>query len=464
MMGVFSWINTVSGFTYIEFILLGIYFGLYFGFFGLICNFLFYKKRVPFIVIAPVAWVSMEFLRSHAGFLSFPWALLGHSQYQNLFIIQIASFTGAYGISFLIVMVNAFFSDLYFNYMSLKIPGASSRAKLRNSIPIASLLITVFSLLITLIYGLNALSHKRSEDTLTITVIQGNIPNEMRWKTGLQRYIFSKHVRLSREAFNSGKASIIVWPESSVPGPLPYYRPQSEKLRSLARETDSYLLVGTSYRPKFKNKYRFKKKEMFNSVLLHSPDGKTVKRYNKIHLVPFSEYLPYRNSFPWSSRYTSVNEFTQGTEYTIFESYNRRFGVLICWENIFPILFRQFVKKGAEFIINITNEARLNETPAPYQLMAISVFRAVENRIPVVRAANTGISCFIDSYGRIIGKVQNHDKDIFVEGYLTKQIPLSHKRSFYTLYGDVFIYGNITFLVMLFAISLFTIPKKIGKH
>jgi apolipoprotein N-acyltransferase len=194
-----------------------------------------------------------------------------------------------------------------------------------------------------------------------------------------------------------------------------------------------------------------------------SPEGKIMGRYNKIHLVPFAEYIPYKDLFPWPSRFISkASNFIAGTEYTIFNLDGAKFGTLICWESVYPELVRQFIKNGANFMVNITNEVLLGDTAAPYQIAAIGVFRAVENRISVVRCANNGISCFIDPIGKIIGRVHDsNNKDIFVEGYLTEEIPLSQRRTFYTMFGDVFVYMNLFMAVFLIGLS-FVKGKALG--
>jgi apolipoprotein N-acyltransferase len=176
-----------------------------------------------------------------------------------------------------------------------------------------------------------------------------------------------------------------------------------------------------------------------------------------MHLLPFGEYLPYQDVFPWPSRLTSLSElanFLPGTDYTIFTLGDTRFGVLICWESLFPEQVQEFVNHGAEFIVNISNEAWFGETAAPYQFWMMNVFRAVENRVAVVRAANTGVSGFIDPYGRILGKVEEHGKDSFVAGYLTNAVPLTHASTFYTLYGDVWAYGNVAVTVWFLLVVL----------
>jgi apolipoprotein N-acyltransferase len=287
------------------------------------------------------------------------------------------------------------------------------------------------------------LSKKPDGDNIRITVIQGNIPQDLRWKRGLRKQHLEKHIRLTRDAARGRKSSLIAWPETAVSGSLLHDIGTRRTLSSLAREIDATILVGNAARPKFGPR-EFRKRNRFNSAILFSPGGPIKKRYNKIRLLPFGEYLPYKDLLPWPSRLASrVSSFIPGKEYTLFSVGGAMFGVAICWENIFPGLFRQFVKNGANFMVNITTEAWFMESAAPYQFMAMSVFRAVENRISIARSANTGISGFIDPYGRIIGKVENGAKDIFVEGYLTRDIPLFQQKTFYTLYGDIFAYLSL---------------------
>ena len=148
--------------------------------------------------------------------------------------------------------------------------------------------------------------------------------------------------------------------------------------------------------------------------------------------------MPLKETIPWSAiNVPDVPGTVPGKEFTIFSLPGLRFGVTICWENIFPDLFRQFVKAGAQFMINITNEAWFGETAAPYQFVSMSVMRAVENRVYVVRCANTGVSCFIDPYGRVVDRVKNSmGKDIFVRGILTGSVIPQESKTFYTQYGD----------------------------
>jgi len=144
-----------------------------------------------------------------------------------------------------------------------------------------------------------------------------------------------------------------------------------------------------------------------------------------------------------------------GKEFTLFTMDGIQFGVLICWEVVFPDLFRQFVKNGANVMFNITNEGWFGDTAAPHQMAAINVFRAVENRIAIVRSANTGISCFIDPYGRITGRVLDHKgKDTFVRGHLTQAVPVVSAKTFYTQHGDLFAHGCIAIAIITLLLSM----------
>jgi len=454
-MGIFYWINVIKGFTLIDFLFLGIYLGSYFGMFGLLLNFILKRSNFPSFVTAPVLWVSVEYLRSHAGFLALPWALLGHSQYLNLPVIQISSITGTYGVSFLIVMSNVALSEVILYLLSEK---AREHTKCHLK-PIRPVVVTLLLFGLSLGYGYMCILQQFKGKRINITVIQGNIAQDIKWNPTLRDQILEKHIQLTKQASNSSNASLIVWPETAVQGTLTCDPYLLQTISDLAKATQTSLLIGSSQRPKFGSR-EFKKKHLFNSAFLIASNGIVKKCYDKINLLPFGEYLPYRGRLPWPSRFVSLaDNYTPGKEFTLFALEGVKFGTLICWENLFPDLFRKFVNNGANFMINITNEAWFGETAAPYQFLSMSVFRAVENRVTVVRSANTGISCFIDPSGRIIGKVNNNNKDIFVEGFLTREIPLSQERTLYTRYGDIFAYINLMATIFMLASSFLKVRR-----
>jgi len=449
LMGIFYWMNVINDFTLIHFILLGFYFGSYFGLFGLALNLISQRTGISSVFTAPFIWVSMEYLRSHAGLLGLPWALSGHSQYLNLPLIQISSFTGVYGVSFLIVTVNAALSEAILSWQ-----GGRRTSTQHWSTVVKPVIVPIFLLGATLLYGLSVISERSDRETITISVIQANLPQIIRGQPGLRELNLQKLIRLSKEAAARSQASLIVWPETAVQGSLTQERYLLNIFSALAKETQSHLLIGVSVRQKL-GRRELRMKNRFNSAFLVSPSGGIVGQYNKIHILPFGEYFPYKDFLPWPSSFAlQGGDVMAGKEFTLFDLNNVKFGVAICWESIFPDLFRQFVKNGATFMVNITDEAWFEKTAAPYQFMAMNVFRAVENRVSIARAANTGISGFIDPYGRVIGKVTKGTQDIFVEGYLTMAIPVSEKKTFYTNHGDVFAYANLVATFSALAVSL----------
>ncbi len=434
--GICFWFYWTPGVDWDDFILLGAYLGFYLGLFGLALNFVSQRTKLPSLFTAPFIWVAIEYLRSHAGFLGVPWGLLGHSQYLNLPLIQISSLTGVYGISFLIVMVNATLSEAIVSWISKK-QGILLQHRRRI---LSGTVVSTGLVGISLAYGIVVLSKEPGQDRISVAVIQGNIPQEIRWEREYLKRNLERHIALTREAANSGHTSLIVWPETSVQGSLTQDLSLLNTMSTLALETQTHLLVGSAVRPKFGSR-EFRRRNWFNSAFLISPRGRILKKYDKINLLPFAEYLPYKDTFPWPEGLAAkAGHFIPGKEYTIFNVNGTNFGVMICWESIFPDIFRKFVGKGANFMVNITNEAWFGKTAAPYQFLAMNVFRAVENRVSIARSANTGVSGFIDPYGRILGEVKDGNKDIFVQGYLTMEIPLSQERTFYALYGDIFAY------------------------
>jgi apolipoprotein N-acyltransferase len=271
-----------------------------------------------------------------------------------------------------------------------------------------------------------------------------------------------KYALLTREASGQG-AELIVWPEAATPGFVLKNLALRNQIISLIREVNRHFLVGSSESPKFIRDKEFKRGEAGNTALFLSPEGRVLGQYLKIQLVPFGEYVPLEGTIAWPSFIVPEDKKSfevPGREHTIFRIDTGQFGVVICWEIVFPRLFSEFVKQGANFMVNLTNEGWFGDSAAPYQMLSMSVFRAVENRISMARAANTGISCFIDPLGRITGRVEQEGKDTFVDGYLTQPILLSWTRTFYMLYGDVFSFVVLSVSALLLC---FAPLRRVGK-
>jgi len=451
--GVFYWILQVSGYSYLHHVILAFYLSLYFGFWGLVFAFI-VKNRgiITALLIAPFVWVILEFIRSNFSFLALPWALLAHTQYQYPPIIQIASLTGTYGVSFLIVLINSAFSAIILFLIQIY-KGDPSPSYLIISGRGVMLIVSAAALSFTIVlsYGFKIVTRPIVYDSIKVSVVQGNIDQDKKWDLKYREFIMQTYGELTRMA-SQDRPELIVWPETATPLAISRDQRLYDQVKLISQSAGTNLLLGSAQHQKF-TQGDDKRINYMNSAFLISPDNKPKsQRYDKIRLLPFGEYLPMERTIPWAFLgIQQLQGYTPGKEFTVFEVPPIRFSATICWENIFPNLVRQFVKKGALFIVNITNEAWFGKTSAPYQFVAMSVFRAVENRVSVVRCANTGVSCFINPNGKIISKVNHENQDIFITGYLTKEIPLAKEKTFYTDYGDVFAYlNNITIIIMVF--------------
>ena len=407
-------------------IILVVYLSIYSGVFGVLFSVVSLRRIPGRLFFIPAVWVCLEYLRSHL-FTGFPWALLAHSQYSNLPVIQIADFSGAWGVSFLLMLVN------YAVYLALTRPRKQASF---------GLLLTVFVFTCCLFYGYTRLypaigATGKGLAEVKISVIQANIPQELKWDESAADYILQNYKELTRGA-SLGSPELIIWPEAAAPGLFGKDTKLFEDIFVLAKETRSNLLLGAVSR---------REEEYYNSALFIGQDGKLGGLYHKLHLVPFGEYIPLKNIFPFLEVIVPIGDISPGREYTIFEK-PAKFGVLICFEDLFPELSREFVKRGALFLVNITNDAWYKQSSASYQHFAASVFRAVENRVYLVRAANTGISGFISPAGRVISRVEKDNKLIFVPGFKTENISLcAHPGTFYNRYGDCFVYFCFLFSV-----------------
>ena len=444
--GIFLWIFDIPGYKLLHHALLGCYFGPLMGLLGLIINVIARRRNAGAALFAtPFIWVSVEYLRSNLSFLALPWALLGHTQYQNPLIIQIASFTGAYGISFLVAFANAALAAAILAFSSSGVwSGYHTASSVTRRAGISIVFTVAAGLGLTLVYGWAVVSQPLGGTVIKTSVLQGNIGQEMKSNPKKHAtFIMQKYTDLSRQAA-ADQPDLILWPEAATPGFVLKNLSLARQISSLIAETKTPFLIGSSEYPKFIKDRPLRPEDVGNAALFFSAEGKFLGQYLKIHLVPFGEELPFKDIISWPRSIVPEDKKTfeiPGKDFTIFKLGDAKFGTVICWEVVFPQLIRQFVKKGATFMVNLTNEGWFGDTSAPHQMVAIVVFRAVENRVPFVRAANTGISCFIDSHGKITGRVKDQTgDDTFVEGYLTGEVRPSNPRTFYALHGDIFVY------------------------
>ena len=464
--GVFSWMFEIASYRFLHHAVVCLYRGFYLGLFGLAFSFIARRSGVSTALLAaPFMWVSMEYLHSNMGFMSHPWALLAHSQYQHPIIIQIASLTGTYGIAFLIVGINAALAAIGLHLFNKRgrrhtsfFPSLSRNGAVAVIAPAAVLTALAMA------YGKVRLLEPIHGEELRVSLVQANIVQKRKWDPKYKKFIMRTYTDLTKEAAKD-HPELIVWPEAATPMIITRNPRLKKEVGRIAADAGCHLLLGSTSHQKFKRK-RGQKVEFYNSAFLINPEGSdTNQRYDKIRLVPFGEYLPERGTIPWQwLRLPHVKDCTPGKELTIFEWPGPRFGVNICWEITFPDLVSDFVNQGAQFIVNLTNEAWFGKSAAPYLMLSMSVFRAVENRIFMVRCANTGVSCFIDPYGRITARVEDQKgEDLFVRGVLTETVRPMERRTIFTRYGDWFVWVSSVVSAAFLVIALFRKKSHIQK-
>jgi apolipoprotein N-acyltransferase len=413
-------------------LLLVIYLSVFIGAFTFLTRLIQMRSGFQTILFAPLLWVALEYLRSF--FLTgFPWANLSYTQYLNTPFIQMADITGSYGLSLVILLVNATLFEVLHQWP-------------KKTFPIREVVITAVILLGFLIYGylrMRAVDQQMiREPSLRVGLAQGNIDQSIKWDESFQKETLRIYERLSSKLAQE-KPELIIWPETATPFFFQEAQEYQPMILDIPKRTNAFLLFGSPSYKIVKGKPNY-----YNSAYLISPSGEFMGRYDKIHLVPYGEYVPLGEILPLGSLGEGIGNFKSGKVIFNFSLPQGQFGVLICFEIIFPDLCRKFVKKGANFLVTITNDAWFKRTSAPYQHFSIAIFRAVENRVFIARAANTGISGFIDPKGKILKR-----GEIFTEEAMGGTIRLSTKKTFYTLYGDVFAWlcSGLSFLLLGYA-------------
>lgn len=364
----------------------------------------------------PVTWVAADFLRSFL-LTGSPWAMLGHSQYRTLPLIQITDITGVFGITLLIVLANVVLYRVLRALSGISVP-----------YPVKSAAVLVFMLIGALYYGFSRLTMQESlgAKPLRVALIQGNIDQNVKWSPAFQDKTIAIYDRLSREAAKEG-VDLVVWPESAVPFFLQDELVQAERIKALARELSATLIVGSPA-----HELRNGKTTFLNSAFSISPSGETSGRSDKIHLVPFGEYVPLGRYFPFISKMVvGIGDFSPGERAITLPVGQTQVGALICAEAVFPEVAREYVRAGARILVNITNDAWFGRSSAPYQHLSIAAFRAVETRTPMIRSANTGVTAIIDQNGHI-----RNMTGLFVEGFRTGEVRPGTGDSLYTKIGD----------------------------
>jgi apolipoprotein N-acyltransferase len=441
---------------------------LYYALYAMLHTFLRQRDNEKFMFAIPFVWTGLEYLKSF-GELGFPWVLLGYTQTHYLSLIQYASYTSVFGVSFWVVIINILI------YLMLK--NLENRKK-----TVLLLATTIILFILPWLYSRQIIPDEDEfRESLEVAVIQGNIDPYLKWEKGNVELSFDIYERLSRTAAEK-QPDLIIWPETATPTYLLHDFSNLKRVKDLIDELNIPLLTGTpDYKLIAKQEYK-----TYNSVVLLTPQNSRIPVYSKIQLVPFGERVPYEDLIPVFKNFIQSLEmgegnFSPGEEIVVFELPTSKlneditydfsngnnnptdrdssvlFAVVICFESIFPDLVQQFVKKGAKFLVVVTNDGWFGRKYLPwwlnaglYQHAQMSVFRAIENRISIARSANTGVSMFIDPYGRVKTR-----SSIFEEEFLVSSIPLRTETTFFTKYDNIFTKAVSGIGLLFIAVALF---------
>lgn len=363
-------------------------------------------------------------------FSGFGWNGLGVALHQNWPLIQVSEFTGVVGLSFVLAFVNFIAVTTPFRLFA--------EARTHRMRPHFDLTLTMIGMVGLFAFGLHRAQNPAPAKPLRVAAVQASIPQLQKFDPQFTRDIFERLTRLSDIALRATPSpDLLVWPESSTPDPVRDPSTDSYKfVRQLSISSKTDLLLGT---------LDLEESSDFNAAILVSNSGERMQVYRKIHLVPFGEYIPARKSFPLFAAVAGTwvpGDFTPGAEPTVFDltSNVARVAPLICFEDTVGDLARRFVLNGANLFVDVTNDGWFLQSSGSKQHVANAVFRCVENRRPMVRAANTGVTCFVNEFGRVTQILQDDTGNTFTEGVLTGEIsvPQGGLLTFYTKHGEWF--------------------------
>ncbi len=444
-----QWMRLGDPTMYIAWSALSVYLAMYSVAFVAVSRVAVHRWGMPLVAAGPVVWTGLEYLRAHL-MTGFAWYFLGHSQYRWLEFIQISDLVGAYGVSFVIAMSSAALALLVPHAWLIRLrlvhsstgPVTASGLSLGQLVQVAATVVVFGS---TLTYGYVRRSQAAFTPGPRVALIQGNFPASLRVPSPPEQDILLTHLRLMAQTVQF-QPNLIVWPEGMFPFPLlnaaegmtdeqldtlaPYIKPEvwrDEMVRkTLATEslrTNAALIVGLHAADAGPDRLR-----QYNSAAFVRPDVGLAGRYDKLHRVPFGEYIPLRESLPWLmglTPYRGSDGLDKGEQAAVFEYGKWRMAPVICFEDTVPHLVRGIVAAGSandtgrevDLLVNLTNDGWFHGSSELDQHLITSAFRAVECRTPLVRAVNTGISAIVDGDGAIL------DPEVFIDGDARKNAP-----------------------------------------
>ncbi len=390
------------------------------------------RRALPLVIGLPVVWILNEWVRNFGPFGGYPWSQLAYSQVSFLGWIQSADIWSVYGLGFIIVFVNCTLSDLVESFVH------------RRKVPVLALIAAVIMIGANWGYGhwrlgqVEAVFEKAKE--LRVGVTQPNIPQEIKWKPGQASETMRIQASLSERAAEQG-AELILWPESGYPDVIPTFIANLSELATW----ETPILSGAVTVLPINDQPRGARPKLHNSAIFVAADGSVLGMYHKSHLVPLGEYIPLKNIFRFLDVLVpAIGDFQFGTERNLMELNGIPFGVTICYEDLFPEISRSFVRDGAAFLTNVTNDAWYGDSSQVWQHLVFSQFRAVENRRSMIRSTNTGVSAFIEPTGVIQRQLPVLKRLVEVE-----DVAIGGPMTLYTRYGDALWLGLLGLLLVI---------------
>jgi apolipoprotein N-acyltransferase len=399
------------------------------------------------------AWVTLEWTR---GWLmtGFGWNGLGVALHANWPIIQISEWTGVAGVSFLVAFCNAI--------LAATVCRLWQESRVRVMRPHFDLTLTLMALVALFALGLRVIQVRPPARPLHVALVQANVAREEKFDLRFQQNTFDKFDHLSKLAMKSiADVDLLIWPESSMTAPVLEDRKTLDFVNNIAESNRVDLLSGA---------IEEEPQRVYNAALLFRPGGADPQLYRKVHLVPFGEYIPFRHSFPLFAVIAGdqvPEDFDAGDEFTVFQlSHDRgRVAPLICFEDTIGDLTRRFVLNGADFLVTVTNDGWFEHSAGSHQHLANAIFRCVETRRPMVRAANTGVTCFVNDLGRVTQILRDDRGSTFAEGTLAGEVSIAIEpvTTFYVRHGELFakICTAVAVAILLIWIATRVIPRRL---
>ena len=451
------WITTVTVAGWIALCaVLGIYHGLWGLFAGLILRpmgaggdptraWLGSVRNLLVALLAAAAWTALEWLRGTL-FSGFGWNSLGVALGGNVPLAQIASVTGTPGLTFLCVLSSSI--------AAITIERLRREIRTGRPRPHFDFFAVVFLIVLVFSHGVKILTAPHVPTvSLRVAGLQGNIPVYDYWDKDKEDSILARYLRMSREALK-GNPDLLVWPEAATPRPLLLDEITFAQVKQLAEGSKADFLIGSVH-------YEAEPRGDYNSAILLTGHATSSQIYSKVNLVPFGEFVPFRKSFPliaWLERKEVPYDFDPGKGPALLEMISRplKLGPLICFEDTLGDQTRRTASLGAQLLVTLTNDGWFEHSSGTRQHLANARLRTVETGLPLLRVADTGITCVIDRFGRIIRELHGPGGDTFIEGILNAEIavPEHPMATFYTLHGDLFAHGCLAVTTVVMAVSL----------